>query len=110
LLTTIADETTARQLKQARADLDAAIKRAEVLCSLFGAAQGGRRTICNGSKKWSRQATCPWSNTKRPKARRSGCEASWRRNASSAIVISMLWGKRQKARGTDEERRWCRPH
>ena len=30
LLATIADETTARQLKQARADLDAAIQRAEV--------------------------------------------------------------------------------
>jgi RND family efflux transporter MFP subunit len=30
LLATIADETTARQLKQARADLDAAVKRAEL--------------------------------------------------------------------------------
>src|SRR6266566_9355664 len=30
LLATIADETTARQLKQARADLDAAVRRAEI--------------------------------------------------------------------------------
>ena len=30
LLATIADETTARQLKQARADLDAAVQRAEL--------------------------------------------------------------------------------
>ena len=42
LLATIADEATARQLKQARADLQAARQRAELAAAFRGTAQGRR--------------------------------------------------------------------
>ena len=74
VLATIADEETARQLKQACADLQAAVDRAalplpssELLRRL--------RTICNAWRKWFPPAMCPLLNIKRPGAKQTGCEA-----------------------------------
>src|SRR5437016_1667868 len=90
LLASIADETTARQLKQAQADLKAATERAklplpsEELLKL-------QRIICIASNKWSHPGMCPQSSTKKQKARRTDCEARLKTNGSSEIGICSRW-------------------
>src|SRR5881227_4004941 len=67
LLATIADEETSRQLKQARADLQAAVDRAALPLPSSELLRRQRR-ICNGSRKLSPPGTCPLSNIRNPRA------------------------------------------
>ena len=95
LLATIADEETSRQLKQARADLQAAIERAALPLPRRSCSKPPK-TICNDWKRLSHPATCPQSNTRRRKAKRTGCAAQWRPNELSGIAISTRSRKRPK--------------
>ena len=96
LLATIADEETSRQLKQARADLQAAIHRAEVplpSSELLKAAEDNlqrlEKVVCSGNVP----AVEYREGQKRSEA---AARRQWNRNASSEIAISMLWGKPRK--------------
>src|SRR6058998_808794 len=95
LLATIADEATARQLKQARADLDAAVKRAAVplpSSELLKAAEDNLQRL----EKVVSSGSVPAVEYQRPGAKQTDCEARWRRNESSEIAISTRLKKQQK--------------
>ena len=95
LLATIADEEAARQLKQARADLQAAVDRAALplpSSELLKAAEDNLQRL----QKVVSPEMCPLLNTKRPRAKQTGCEARWRRNESSEIAISIRLKKQQE--------------
>ena len=107
LLATIADEETARQLKQARADLQAAIDRAQLFRSLFGVAQSGGRQSATARKGGRLRATCPRSNIRRRRAKRTGCEAQWNGADRAGSQSQLARRNSEKTGSTDEELRKC---
>ena len=68
LLATIADETTARQLKQARADLQAATQRAELPLPSAEALKVAEDNLSR-LEKLTGLSNVPRSNTKKPRAK-----------------------------------------
>ena len=96
LLATIADEETARELKQARADLQAAVDRAALplpSSELLKAAEDNLQRL----EKVVGVGQCAGSRiSRRRKAKRTGCEAQWKRSESSEIAISTRSKKRRK--------------
>src|SRR5437867_12036339 len=100
LLATIADETTARQLKQARADLQSATERAKLplpSSELLKAAEDNLQRL----EKVAASGNVPAVEYARRRAKRIDCAAQWKPSASSATRIS----RRSMPRAKNSRRR-----
>ena len=96
VLATIADEETARELKQARADLQATVDRAalplassELLKAAEDNLQRLEKVVGSGNVPSSRIS-------EGEEVKPTGCEAQWKRSGSSEIVIFTHWRRRLK--------------
>ena len=86
LLATIADEATARQLKQARADLEAAKQRAALplpSSELLKAAEDNLQRL----EKVVASGMCRRSSMRRRRRKQIDCAAPWKPSGSSATAI-----------------------